>query len=128
MTFIRGDALALGDIGPFDLVVDNHLVHCILGGDRATVLSEIHRVLRPGGGFFSETMSCEGDFVPEVVGADPVTRTARSGTRYWTHRAEYEEARRAAGFEIESLVARPQEPGVGATLMVFARRPILRTP
>lgn len=119
--FEVADVLALGAIGPFDLAIDNHLLHCILRVDRARVLAEVKRVLRAGGVFFSETMSCEGDFDPELVRADPVTREARNGTRFWTSRAELATEVAAAGFEIESLVERHQEPGTGATLVLRAR-------
>ena len=66
----------------FDLVVDAHLLHCIVGGDRAAVLRSVVRVLRPGGWFQVLTM-CGDD--PNVVQAaidagsrgvlDPHTRT-----------------------------------------------------
>jgi SAM-dependent methyltransferase len=119
--FERGDVLALGAVGPFDLVVDNHLLHCILGADRARVLAEVRRVLRAGGVFFSETMSCEGHWKPEAVKADPVTREARNRTRVWVSRKELEAELAGAGLAVERLVAEQQDPDSGETLIVYAR-------
>ena len=121
------DALALGARGPFDALVDNHLLHCIVGGDRPRALAEIRRVLRTGGVFFSETMSCEGDFDPRVVKADPATRESLNGTRFWTSRAELEALIGLAGFAIEhlSLEQQPQDAGTGATIVVYARATLM---
>ncbi len=53
-----GNCLALElPAASFDLAVDNHVLHCIVGADRARFLREVARVLRPGGLFFSDTMS-----------------------------------------------------------------------
>ncbi|MDI6739653.1 MAG: class I SAM-dependent methyltransferase [Candidatus Edwardsbacteria bacterium] len=40
----------------FDIVIDGHCLHCIIGDDRAIVLGEVYRILRPGGVFFVNTM------------------------------------------------------------------------
>jgi ubiquinone/menaquinone biosynthesis C-methylase UbiE len=40
----------------FDLVLDDHCFHCIIGDDRKRFLSQAHRVLKPGGYFLVETM------------------------------------------------------------------------
>lgn len=44
----------------FDIVLDSHCFHCIIGGDRQKFLSEAKRVLKKGGLFISGTMC--GDF------------------------------------------------------------------
>lgn len=40
----------------FDAVFDSHMLHCIVGDDRAAVFQEARRLLKPGGVFFGETM------------------------------------------------------------------------
>jgi len=127
--FERGDALDLGEIGPFDVVLDNHLLHCLVGVDRQRSLAEVRRVLRPSGTFFSETMSCEGDFDPARFDADPVTRVARNGMRVWVSRRELEAELEVAGFEVLELGLRPDpQPGVGSTIVVVGRSRLLPCP
>ena len=42
---------------PFDLITDNHFLHCIVFPDeRHSVLQNINRALRPGGEYWLETM------------------------------------------------------------------------
>jgi 2-polyprenyl-3-methyl-5-hydroxy-6-metoxy-1,4-benzoquinol methylase len=57
----------------FDLVVDGHCLHCIIGEDRKKFLSQALRVTRPGGLFLVMTMCNE---VSENFRThfDPVTR------------------------------------------------------
>lgn len=58
----------------FDLVVDGHCLHCIIGEDRKRFLSQVLRVTRPGGLFLVMTMC--GDPHEEEVKRwfDPVSR------------------------------------------------------
>ncbi|HIG46099.1 MAG TPA: methyltransferase domain-containing protein [candidate division Zixibacteria bacterium] len=39
-----------------DFVCDSHLLHCIIGADRAGVFASVRRVLKPGGYFLVDTM------------------------------------------------------------------------
>lgn len=57
----------------FDLVVDGHCLHCIIGEDRERFLSQAFRVTRPGGLFLVMTMCNEP---PEAIQQwyDPLTR------------------------------------------------------
>lgn len=57
----------------FDLVVDGHCFHCIIGEDRKNFLSQALRVTRPGGLFLVMTMCNEP---PEAIQRwyDPLTR------------------------------------------------------
>jgi len=66
--FEVGDVTNLGRWGDgiFDIVVDGHCLHCIIGEDRAKVLKETFRVLKPGGLFYVSTM-CGEPKEPEVV-------------------------------------------------------------
>jgi len=43
----------------FDLVVDGHCAHCIIGDDRKAMFASVYRVLRPGGAFLLTTMCGE---------------------------------------------------------------------
>jgi len=40
----------------FDFVFDGHCLHCIIREDRGSMLSSVHRVLKPGGYFLVDTM------------------------------------------------------------------------
>ena len=60
----------------FDLVVDGHCFHCIIGKDRERFLSQALRVTRPGGLFLVMTM-CGDPHEKMVRGGwwfDPVSR------------------------------------------------------
>jgi len=126
--FKEGDCLTLKDYADtsFDLVVDNHVWHCIVGReDRSAFLKTAFRVLKPGGLFFSETMTREGNFSPPVVGADPDTFIATNKSRYWVARDETLEELNLAGFEIlhERIKSQAATPGVGDLLVVYGKRP-----
>jgi len=66
--FEVGDVTKLGrwEDGTFDIVMDGHCLHCIIGQDRAEVLKEAYRVLKFGGLFYISTM-CGEPKEPEVV-------------------------------------------------------------
>ena len=116
--FERRDAVDLGEIGPFDVVLDNHLLHCLVGPDRGRALAQIRHVLRPGGTLFLETMTCEGGLDAVGLDADPVTRVARNGSRFWVSREELEAELTRAGFVIAAIELRIRG---GHTLVVWAR-------
>lgn len=123
-SFQRMDALAPGELeaDAFDLVVDNHVLHCVLPGDRERFLATAFQALRPGGLLFSTTMSCEGAFDAAAMGADPLTRIARNRTRYWVGQAELVAELAAAGFELEDLKVLPQGTPTGDRLVTCSRR------
>ena len=56
--FRVGDALELAeyDSNAFDIVLDGHCFHCIVGEDRRRFLRAVRRVLKPGGIFHINTM------------------------------------------------------------------------
>ena len=110
--FVVGDVLALPfPDASFDLVVDNHLLHCIIDdADRAGVLAHARRVLRPGGRLWSDTMSSERDWDAARIAADPVTRIALNRTRIWVTRAQLERELVAAGFAFD-IAQVPNETG-----------------
>jgi SAM-dependent methyltransferase len=122
-TFCEGDCLALPfPDASFDLAVDNHVLHCLIGDDRRRFLAEAVRVLRIGGVLFSDTMSREGDFDPPKLGCDPTTFISINGNRYWTSARELDDLLATAGFDIISASARCSEPGVGDGLVRVAVR------
>ncbi len=94
LKFIVGDCLALElATASFDLVVDNHVLHCIF-------LHEIARVLRPGGLVFSETMTRDGSADITQLGFDPTTFVSKNNNRYLVSETELDAELAAAGFEI----------------------------
>ena len=57
--FVKGNVvdLSLFSDRRFDVVIDGNCLHCILGGDRKTILDGVYRVLKPNGVFFVSTLS-----------------------------------------------------------------------
>ena len=108
----------------FELVVDNHLLHCIVTpSDRRAVLGEIARVLAPGGRLWSETMTREGYFEAARFHADPTTGIAANHSRIWVTRAELTAELTTARLVIESMVLRDQVPVEdGCEIVTIARR------
>jgi SAM-dependent methyltransferase len=123
ITFIEGDCLALTFAdASFDLAIDNHVLHCLIGDDRGRFLREIARVLRDGGLLFSATMSREGDLDCAKLSVDPATFVSRSGNRYWTTRVELDAELERAGFDIVMRDEHEAGPGEGRDLTRVVRR------
>ncbi len=74
ITFECADVLKLDflESGSFDLVLDGHCLHCIIGADRALFLKEAFRVLKPGGYLLIDTM-CDPVSGNMMEGYDPLT-------------------------------------------------------
>ena len=120
--FVVGDVTDLEqfDDDTFDLV-DNHCLHCLVEpADREAFLREATRLLRPGGVFFSETMTREGTFDPELVDVDRETHISSAHTRIFVSKIELDEELRAANFNIIHTYSRHQEPGTGFTFVNYA--------
>jgi SAM-dependent methyltransferase len=123
-TFQVGDGLTLAGFpdAVFDLVIDNHMLHCLVEpGDRQRCLSAARRVLAPGGLMFSTTMSCEGTFDPTALGIDPATRISPARTRFWVSEAELRGEFEHAGFAILRLARHPDDGPSGDDLITYAR-------
>jgi 2-polyprenyl-3-methyl-5-hydroxy-6-metoxy-1,4-benzoquinol methylase len=117
--------LAMLEDASFDLVVDNHLLHCLIGADRLAFLRSAYRVMRPGGVMFSDTM-CHGPRLAfEALGIDPGTRVTHNRTRFWATEAELAAELASAGLEVvhQELREEADEPNVGRMLMAVLRRP-----
>lgn len=72
-TFEVGDVV-LAIAGAFDLVVDSHCLHCIIGPDRPRVLANVRGALVPNGRLFVSTM-CGPVTIPALRATfDPDTR------------------------------------------------------
>jgi 2-polyprenyl-3-methyl-5-hydroxy-6-metoxy-1,4-benzoquinol methylase len=127
--FSVGDCLDLEGFGceAMDLVVDNHVLHCLIGAPhRLAFLRSAYRVLKSGGIFFSETMSCEGGFDPVAMDADPTTHIARCHSRYWVSQEALNSELEAAGFRVLHQVRRGEDEPAGAQIITYAERPVPR--
>lgn len=105
---IPGARFVVGDVvaqipGEYDLVIDGHCLHCIIGDDRARLLANVRRALVPGGCLFVATM-CGEITIPELRACfDPVTRCQvvdGVAYRFIGNADELLDELRAAGFEI----------------------------
>lgn len=124
--FAVGDCLDLSQIddGEFDIVVDNHVLHCLIGPeDRGAFLKTARRVLKAGGIFFSETMSAEGTIDMAALGINPSTRIDTHHSRYWVTVGELQSEFDFAGWETlhRELRSQSDHPSAGDTIVTVAR-------
>ncbi len=124
--FVVGDVTDLGhwDDETFDIVIDGHCLHCIIGEDRGKVLSESYRVLKPGGLLYVSTMC--GDPREEVVlkAYDPESRcmvTNGVARRYFGRPEDIIRELEGAGFRIGQKEVRVN-PDTEDDLLVWARK------
>ena len=132
-TFSVGNVLDLKNFSDnsFDIVLDGHCLHCIIGSDRQQFFSSALRVLRPGGTLFVRTMCNE---VPKGLMErgyfDSQTRCTMSAdgyaTRYigWSNDIISEVI--DAGFDVVQLMIAPANLNVAEDfdeLLLVAKRP-----
>jgi SAM-dependent methyltransferase len=108
--FLVGDVVAELQ-GTYDVIIDGHCLHCIIGDDRARLLANVHDALAPGGHFFVATMC--GAITNAKLRAcfDPVTRCQvvdGVAYRYIGDAVEILAELRAAGFEIVRSTVDPR--------------------
>jgi ubiquinone/menaquinone biosynthesis C-methylase UbiE len=95
----------------FDVVIDGHCLHCIIGGDRALCLAAVRRILRPGGKFLVVTMCGEVRVVQARAHQDGSQNIIVNGTavrHIGTSESIIAELVQA-GFEIESVTVEARE-------------------
>ena len=101
--FCVGNVVELAEFADdsFDFVYDSHLIHCIIGDDRAKLFANVRRVLRPGGYFLVSTM-CYSEITNELKFFDPATGCTiwedGTATRYIGHQQDLLNEVAAAGF------------------------------
>ncbi len=123
IAFAVGDCVDLAQVesASFDLVVDNHLLHCLIGEDRLAFLRSASRVTRPGGVIFSDTM-CFGPCLDlSTLDIDPATRLARNHTRFWATQEELATEFAAAGLSVIHQALREDDDQ--PNLLSVLRRP-----
>lgn len=123
--FCLGNVLAMTflDEEQFDLVLDGHCLHCIIGTDRPRFLSEAFRVLKPRGRLLLDTM-CGPVIGTRIAGHDHATKcTLLDGiaTRYFGLQGEIERETTDAGFTLVSSTKILQEEGHSMLTIVAAK-------
>jgi len=124
--FAVGDVTDLGhwDDETFDVVIDGHCLHCIIGEDRKKVFAETYRVLKAGGLFYVNTMCGDPDEPEMAKSFDPKTRcmvVAGLARRYFGRPEDILEEIKSSGFKIERQEIRTGQGGQG-DLIVMARK------
>lgn len=110
-----GDVLNLQQFGDntFDFVLDGHCFHCIIGADRQRFLAEAHRVLKPGGYFFVDTM-CGPVSANAFEGYDKKSRCTifynKVASRYFGMPDKIKKEVESAGFKIHFLKVEKDAP------------------
>ena len=129
VSFEVGDVCSLEEFSgdEFDVLIDGHCLHCIIGEDRRRFLCSAHRVLKPGGLCYIAHMV--GDLVfeeSETRRFDLQTRIYSVGEvayRYVPEPQDLLEEILKAGFEIiESRIDGLRSQGDQETLLVNARK------
>lgn len=102
--FVLGNVVTMEAIesSGFDMVIDSHCLHCIIGQDRARLLTRIRSFLGLGGIFVVNTM-CQNARTVKLEGFDPKTGLTCHGdiaTRFIGTQAQLESELEGAGFEL----------------------------
>lgn len=125
-SFVVGDVVAeLPVDAGFDAVLDGNCLHCIIGADRARLLANARRVLRPGGVLVVATM-CGPITHPELAACfDPVSRCQvvdGIARRYIGERDALLGELRAAGYSIERSTVLPRRHDRDQDVLLAAAR------
>ena len=109
--FIVGDAVTAIP-GEYDLIVDGHCLHCIIGKDRQQLLGNVRNALAANGTFFVSTMCGEITHPPLRATFDPASRCQIVGgiaRRFIGDAGELLDELRTAGFEVVRSTIRHRE-------------------
>lgn len=103
--FRVGSVLDLADYADdsFDVVLDGHCLHCIIGADRADFLASARRVLKPGGVLHINTMCGDHSAIRFPEQFDPESRCQiwnGVALRYTGHAEDIVAEVQASGLEI----------------------------
>jgi len=113
--------------GSFDLVVDGHCLHCVIGGDREAFLSEAFRVLRPRGLLVVVSMCNDPTDGTMIEHFDPVSRNVivkGVAGRHFGRPEDILEEVRGSGFEITGWWIDPADgPDRQDDIVIEAVRP-----
>ena len=117
--FIEGNIDQLADTGleenSFDLIVSNCVINLV--EDKAAVLKEIHRLLKPGGEFYFSDVYADRRIPKALMNDEVLYGECLSGALYWR---DFLELSKEAGFADPRLVKdRPlaiQNPAIEAKL------------
>jgi SAM-dependent methyltransferase len=125
--FVRADCVGRWPFpdATFDLVLDNHVLHCLLDPDhRAAYLANVCRVLKPGGIVFSANMSAEGPLNYDRYHIDRETGTDANRTRIWVSQARVVDEFARAGLTVRNVTRHdpPNADESGDELVVEATR------
>jgi len=109
--FYVGNVLGMRFVedGYFDIVLDGHCLHCIIGDDRRAFFCESLRVLKPGAWLLIDAM-CGPVISSKLSGYDPKTKcTIHDGiaTRYLGLPEEIEKEVVDAGFKVKLVIREP---------------------
>ena len=113
----------------FDIVLDGHCLHFVIGADREKFLSSAFRVLRPGGWLLVTSVCSELEkaITPPGSGYDPETRCYVQNGIAYTYQGLAEDICQevlTAGFEIEWREVEPGVPGERSDILrLDARKP-----
>ncbi len=118
---VNSDAFAANS---FDIALDGHCLHCIIGDDRFGFLSNARRIVKPGGYLFIATM-CGEVKTPEMRAAfDPSSRCLIHGdiaTRYIGQPDQILREIERAGFHLADWEIRIDDDGCD-DLLVMAQK------
>lgn len=126
-TFVVDDATLLQRFpdAAFDVAVDAHCLHCIVGDDRMRSLRAVARVLRPGGALVIMTMCGEVTAAKVLAALGPDNKTAfHEGVpvRYVAAPDEVLAELEGAGFVVESHGVDPRESDEGQDMLIAVAR------